>query len=93
MTDNERLEQVRQIFIRHDLDDGGTMNIDAPVADLYDLITEARREEIRLMAKVTGPLIPGETWEDWAWRVAKYQGDRLAALDTQAKGGKHGKQA
>lgn len=49
--------------------------------------TEAQREELNSLIDAVGPLIKGETWKQWAWRVKDYIEERKVALDNDGEKG------
>jgi hypothetical protein len=47
--------------------------------------TQGRRDELDGIVGEIGPLIKGETWKDWAWRVKDALEARAAALQEKPK--------
>jgi hypothetical protein len=52
----------------------------AILAELHKREAAARVDELGKLTDSTAPLIKGETWKDWAYRVSDYLKARLAKL-------------
>lgn len=44
---------------------------------------DTRLDELQLLGKHVSKIVPGETWEQWCWRVQEYLKHRVANLKSR----------
>lgn len=79
MIDGKKLKSVKRLASLCD----ELLEQPAPTQSIEALIIQARKDELKRLAKVLADRKPRETWKKWSWRVTDEMKERLANLQKE----------